>query len=109
MECAFVRSGVGSVKESETENAQEVTHKISEIQSFLKRQYLEERRPAALARYLVLDRKMPLPEAIFLLMDTFQLALSDLSCLNGWWHDGSGELSDEQINAFINAAIEKQH
>lgn len=26
-------------------------------------------------------------------------------CIGGWWHDGSGELSDEKINELLNPAL----
>jgi hypothetical protein len=36
----------------------------------------------------------------------FCLPYPAVQCIGGWWHDGSGELSDAQLDAFLTRAIE---
>jgi hypothetical protein len=42
-----------------------------------------------------------------LLEAAFGLPHEDVQCLGGWWYEGTPELSDAQINAFIAPAIER--
>jgi hypothetical protein len=42
-----------------------------------------------------------------LLEAAFGLPHEAVQCLGGWWYDGTPELSDAQINAFIAPAIER--
>lgn len=36
----------------------------------------------------------------------FCLPYPAVQCIGGWWHDGTGELSDAQLDAFLIRAIE---
>lgn len=42
-----------------------------------------------------------------LMRSSFGLTLEAVQCIGGWWHDGSGELSDRQLDAFLNRALEQ--
>jgi hypothetical protein len=43
------------------------------------------------------------------MMEAFELSLSEVSCIDGWWPPGSnGEVTDENLDLFIREAIEKQ-
>jgi len=42
-----------------------------------------------------------------LMHDAFFLSYDSVQCIGGWWHDGSSELNDDQINAFLLPVIEK--
>ncbi len=44
-------------------------------------------------------------EMMSVLREAFDLGFDDVSCIGGWFEDGSGELSDEQINALLDAAV----
>jgi hypothetical protein len=40
--------------------------------------------------------------------EAFDLDFDDVSCIGGWFPDGSGELSDKAINALLDSAIAKK-
>ena len=64
--------------------------------------------PSAIARHLLLLRDNVGPLDLYDIMHVaFGADYSDLHCLNGWWHDGTGELSDAQIDSFLHPAIAK--
>jgi hypothetical protein len=47
-------------------------------------------------------------EIMWMMMETFHLGLSDVSCIDGWWPPGSNrEVTDENLDLFIRDAIEK--
>lgn len=70
--------------------------------------YKDGKSPAEILRFFALrEPEASVPDLWQLLRDAFSLELEDVSCVGGWWHDGSGELSDAQINAFIAPAIER--
>lgn len=37
----------------------------------------------------------------------FGIELGKANCIEGWWHDGSGELHDERINELLNPELLK--
>ena len=71
-----------------------------------RRMYEEGRRPAEILRHFAVSRpELSIVHLMALLSDAFGLPHEAVQCLGGWWHDGSGELSDERINALISGAI----
>ncbi|MGC4064902.1 MAG: hypothetical protein QM784_09725 [Polyangiaceae bacterium] len=50
-------------------------------------------------------RDMPAPELMRLLREAFDLPYEATLCIGGWWFDGSGELSDQQLDDFLMPAI----
>lgn len=40
-------------------------------------------------------------ELMDILQRAFSLSLEDVSCLGGWWYDGSGELTDQAIDRLL--------
>jgi hypothetical protein len=51
------------------------------------------------------DNNAQVPELMQLLRKAFSLSYEDTQCIGGWWHDGSGELNDDQLNTFLVKAI----
>ncbi|MGC4064899.1 MAG: hypothetical protein QM784_09710 [Polyangiaceae bacterium] len=48
---------------------------------------------------------MPVPELMRLLREAFDLPYEATLCIGGWWFDGSGELTDQQLDSFLMPAI----
>jgi hypothetical protein len=48
---------------------------------------------------------MPEPELMRLFQEAFDLPYESTLCVGGWWFDGSGELSDQQLDSFLMPAI----
>lgn len=62
--------------------------------------------PSEILRYFSINNPdEPVPNLMKLIRDAFDLPYEDTQCIGGWWHDGSGELSDSQINEFIMKSI----
>jgi hypothetical protein len=71
------------------------------------RMYLDGKTPTDTMRYFfLLHEDWSIPHLMYLLMDAFALPRNKVQCIGGWWHDGTGELKDEQINDFLIPAIE---
>jgi hypothetical protein len=65
--------------------------------------------PSAILRnFAVCGSGASLLDLMQLAEDAFDLPFEATQCLGGWWHDGSGELSDDQIDAFLRRAIEER-
>jgi len=62
---------------------------------------------AILRHFATSQKTVSPPELMKLLRDAFCLPYEATQCIGGWWYDGTGELSDEQIDAFIMPEIEK--
>jgi hypothetical protein len=45
------------------------------------------------------------PELMGLLQASLALPYDRVQCVGGWWHDGSGELSDVQLDDLLRAAV----
>lgn len=70
--------------------------------------YQEGSTPAEILRHFATRRPSEsVPDLMQLLRDAFSLPFDAVTCIGGWWHDGTGELSDRQINDFIQPAIQK--
>lgn len=62
--------------------------------------------PSEILRYFIINNPdEPVPNLMKLIRDAFDLPYEDTQCIGGWWHDGSGDLSDSQINEFIMKSI----
>jgi hypothetical protein len=42
-----------------------------------------------------------------LMRAAFGLSFEAVQCIGGWWHDGTGELTDHQLDAFLKRALEQ--
>ena len=72
------------------------------------RMYLEGKTPADIMRhFFLLHEDWSIPHLMYLLIDAFNLPRDEVQCIGGWWHDGTGELKDKQINHFLIPAIEE--
>ncbi len=62
--------------------------------------------PSDILRYFIInDTNQTIPDLMKLMRDSFNLEYEDTQCIGGWWHDGSGELSDIQIDKHILKSI----
>jgi hypothetical protein len=57
--------------------------------------------PAEILRLLSKDEGLNVGHIHRVLLDTFNVDFSDITCIGGWWHDGTSELGDSQINKFL--------
>jgi hypothetical protein len=44
---------------------------------------------------------------MWLMREALSLPYEAVQCIGGWWHDGTGELSDAQLDSFLVAEIAK--
>ncbi|MDZ8263103.1 hypothetical protein [Nostoc sp. ChiQUE01b] len=80
-----------------------------EIQ-FAKRMYQEGNLPSEILRFFALqNQKATVPDLMRLFQEALLLTYEDVQCIGGWWHDGTGELTDDQLDAFLLSAIAKSH
>lgn len=64
--------------------------------------------PSEILRFFALrDKSVTVPDLMQLLRRAFMLSYEDTQCIGGWWHDGTGELSDEKLNTFLLDAISR--
>lgn len=64
--------------------------------------------PSGVCRYLVQGGKAQnVNDLLEAFIEAFGVMQADVSCLGGWWVDGSGELSDRAIDGFVAPAIER--
>ncbi len=54
---------------------------------------------------LKFERRTP-HDMMFDFMEAFQIRLGDVSCIDGWWPDGTGEVSDARLDEIVRRAIE---
>ena len=75
------------------------------IQS-LKSMAQNDKTPAEMLRYLVLDLEIEQQlELMMLFTKTFNVTLGEVTAIGGWWHDDTAELNDNDINAYISPLI----
>ena len=75
------------------------------IQS-LKSMAQNDKTPAEMLRYLVLDLKIEQQlELMMLFTKAFNVTLGEVTAIGGWWHDDTAELNDNDINAYISPLI----
>jgi hypothetical protein len=51
------------------------------------------------------QRRLSHAEMMSIFREAFDLEFDDVSCIAGWFGDGSGELSDEAVNRLLRSAI----
>ncbi|TVZ37655.1 hypothetical protein P886_1997 [Alteromonadaceae bacterium 2753L.S.0a.02] len=57
-------------------------------------------------RYLVLECDLQgKAQLMIVFCKGFGVELRIASCIGGWWHDGSGSLSDDRINELLNPEL----
>ena len=67
---------------------------------------VESKTPAEMLRFLVLDEGMEQQiEWMKLFSEAFDVTLGEVTALSAWWHDDSGELNDNDINAYISPLV----
>ena len=67
----------------------------------------EEATPAEILRYLVLDLKIEQQiELMKTFSEAFNVTLGEVTAISGWWHDGSAEMNDNDINAYMMPVIQ---
>ena len=64
--------------------------------------FREGRRPSEILRTIALGRDdISPPDLMDLALRTFDTDRDHAQCIGGWWHDGTAELSDEQLDQFL--------
>ncbi|SNS54922.1 hypothetical protein SAMN06265795_103308 [Noviherbaspirillum humi] len=58
--------------------------------------------------YVLVDYDLNVSEMMCHFWEAFNLKFDDVTCIGGWSPDGSGELSDEAISAFIDPEIARK-
>ena len=62
--------------------------------------------PSQILRFFSVARPAAsVPHLMELLRDALGLPYEAVQCVGGWWHDGTGELSDDQLDALLKPAI----
>lgn len=56
-------------------------------------------------RYIGSHPDTRVPEVMQLLQVALGLPYESVQCLGGWWHDGTGELSDVQLDGLLRDAL----
>jgi hypothetical protein len=70
--------------------------------------YLRSRRPSDVLRAIMQGHPNFGPIDLMKYMATiFELEHDDVSCINGWWVDGTGELDDAAIDRLLVRSIER--
>lgn len=62
-----------------------------------------------LRRFAMSEPQASVPDLAELARNAWDIPYEATQCLGGWWWDGTGELSDEQVDAFLLRAIEQRH
>jgi hypothetical protein len=79
-----------------------------EIIASVVRMYGEGKRPSQILRdVLLLVPDASVPDLMRLMQEAFSLPYEAVQCIGGWWHDGTGELSDAELDSFLVAEIMK--
>ncbi|UAK31208.1 hypothetical protein K8O92_25720 [Nocardia asteroides] len=72
------------------------------------RMHQEGRSPSQILREIIaLYPDVSTPDLMELMQNAFSLPYSAVQCIGGWWMDGTGELSDTQLDAFLVEEIAK--
>jgi hypothetical protein len=80
------------------------------MRSAVSRMYREGKSPSEILReVLVLAPDSSVAELMDVMEEGLSLPYSAVQCIGGWWHDGTGELSDSQLDALMTAEIVKVH
>ena len=72
------------------------------------RMYQQGHLPSDILRFFALQtNEVTVSDLMQLMREAFSLSYEDVQCIGGWWPDGTGELTDEQLNAFLFKAIQR--
>lgn len=78
------------------------------VQSEVADSYKQGKRPSQILREVaLLHPETSVPELMKLMRDVFSLSYTAVQCIGGWWHDGTGELTDAELDLFLVPEIEK--
>ena len=59
-------------------------------------------------RYLAIDCSIEdQVELMILISDALEVGLGTVTSIGGWWHEGTKELNDEDINAYLTPVVEE--
>jgi hypothetical protein len=76
--------------------------------ALVRKMYANGRSPSSILRHFVLSPNMGgVPALMYLLRDAFGLEADAVQCIGGWWYDDTGELTDQQLDAFLAPAIDE--
>lgn len=66
----------------------------------------ENKTPADMLRFITLDcGEESQLEHMLLFTEAFDVTLGEVTAISAWWHDDSGELNDNDINAYISPLL----
>ncbi len=60
---------------------------------------------AEILRWLAVSEHLGPQEMMSQVAAAYVIPISETFCINGWWHDGTAELKDEDINRLLDHAI----
>jgi len=67
----------------------------------------ESKQAAELLRYLVLDLNIEQQlEIMKLFCKAFNVTLGEVTAITAWWHDGTAEMNDNDINAYMRPVLD---
>jgi hypothetical protein len=70
--------------------------------------YRDGKHPSQILREIILSHpEASVPDLMKILQEAFSLPYTAVQCIGGWWHDGSGELTDTQLDSFLITEIQK--
>lgn len=79
-----------------------------EIGAMVARMHRGGARPSAILRAIAEQRpEFSTVDLMDVLRHAFGLSFEAVQCIGGWWHDGTGELSDQALDAFLDRALQK--
>ncbi|HIO92536.1 MAG TPA: hypothetical protein EYG68_06795 [Leucothrix mucor] len=64
-------------------------------------------KPSDILRYLAIDLEMTdQVDMMKLFSEALNVSLGEVTAIAGWWHEGSRELNDKDINAYLTQMVE---
>lgn len=79
-----------------------------EATTLVARMHREGRYPSQILREIILlYPDVSTPDLMELMQNAFSLPYTAVQCIGGWWSDGTGELSDTELDAFLVEEIGK--
>lgn len=80
----------------------------TEIGAMAARMHRSGARPSAILRVIAEQRpEFSTVDLMDVLRQAFGLSFEAVQCIGGWWHDGTGELSDQALDAFLDRELQK--
>lgn len=72
------------------------------------RMYRSGCKPSEVLRFFACSKEgVTSPHLMKLAERAFSLPFESVQCIAGWWYDGTGELSDEQLDRFLVVSIKR--